>query len=268
MGSLNIIYNKNEKIILYFSIEQFLLAFPNPCSPIPVTGVMKHLIKRFLQKIKLYDRIEDCLGFIKTIKFNSADYWEKRYKGGGNSGAGSYNHLAKFKADYINDLIKRFGIQKVIEFGCGDGNQLSFLGVPSYVGVDVSRFTIDTCRSKFKNDPTKKFYHSTEYELDEKGDLVLSLDVIYHLIEDKVYHQYMSILFDASTRYVVIYSSNFDSSRVSMHMKHRKFTDLIENKMQRWKLLENKKNDFPYQGDYRKGTYSDFYVFELIDYYE
>jgi len=229
---------------------------------------MKHLIKRFLQKIKLYDRIEDCLGFIKTIKFNSADYWEKRYKGGGNSGAGSYNHLAKFKADYINDLIKRFGIQKVIEFGCGDGNQLSFLGVPSYVGVDVSRFTIDTCRSKFKNDPTKKFYHSTEYELDEKGDLVLSLDVIYHLIEDKVYHQYMSILFDASTRYVVIYSSNFDSSRVSMHMKHRKFTDLIENKMQRWKLLENKKNDFPYQGDYRKGTYSDFYVFELIDYYE
>ena len=28
---------------------------------------------------------------------NSGDYWEKRYKNGGNSGSGSYNQLAKFK---------------------------------------------------------------------------------------------------------------------------------------------------------------------------
>lgn len=235
---------------------------------IPVIGVMKHLIKRFLQKIKLYDCIEDCLGSIKTIKFKSASYWEERYKEGGNSGAGSYNHLARFKADYINDLVKRFGIQKVIEFGCGDGNQLSLLQVPGYVGVDVSRFAVDTCRSKFKNDPTRKFCHKSEYNLNEKGDLVLSLDVIYHLIEDEVYHQYMNTLFDASTRYVVIYSSNFDSGRVSLHMRHRKFTDWIEHNVRNWKLLEFRNNDFPYQGDYRKGSYSDFYVFKIIDYYE
>lgn len=229
---------------------------------------MKQLLKKFLQKIKLYRYIEDCLGFIKKIKFKSAGYWEKRYKEGGNSGAGSYNHLAEFKADYINDFIGRFKIQKVIEFGCGDGNQLALLKTPDYVGIDVSCSAVDTCRSKFESDPTKNFYYSTEYHLSDKGDLVLSLDVIYHLIEDEVYRQYMSTLFDASRRYVMIYSSNFDSGRISLHMRHRKFTDLIESKMQRWKLLEFKKNDFPYQGDYQKGTYSDFYVFELIEHYE
>lgn len=241
---------------------------PQPCSAIPVIIAMKHLVKRFLQKIKLYDCVEACLGFIKLINFKSAGYWEERYKGGGNSGAGSYSHLAKFKAEYINGLIKRFEIRKVIEFGCGDGNQLSLLQVPSYVGVDVSRFAIDTCQSKFKNDSTKNFYHKSEYDLNEKGDLVLSLDVIYHLIEDDVYHQYMTTLFDASTRYVVIYSSNFDSRRVSLHMRHRKFTGWIEHNVSNWKLLEFRNNDFPYQGDYRKGSYSDFYIFEVIDHYE
>ena len=182
---------------------------------------------------------------MKRLNFKSVDYWEKRYKGVGDSGAGSYNQLAEFKADYINELIRKLDIQRVIEFGCGDGNQLSLLEAPSYVGVDVSRSAIDTCKSKFKNDPTKKFRHTSEYNLRDKGDLVLSLDVIYHLIEDEVYHQYMSTLFGASTCYVVIYSSNFGSDRVSLHMRHRKFTDFIESHMRCWKLLEYKKTTFP-----------------------
>lgn len=45
----------------------------------------------------------------------------------------------------------------MIEFGCGDGNQLSLLQVPGYTGVDVSRSAVEKCRSKFKDDSTKKF---------------------------------------------------------------------------------------------------------------
>lgn len=32
----------------------------------------------------------------------STDYWKNRYLEGGNSGAGSYNNLAQFKAEVIN----------------------------------------------------------------------------------------------------------------------------------------------------------------------
>ena len=56
--------------------------------------------------------------------FNSSKYWEDRYKNGGNSGAGSYNTLAKFKASVINHFIENNKIQSLIDYGVGDGNQL------------------------------------------------------------------------------------------------------------------------------------------------
>ena len=38
--------------------------------------------------------------------FNSKKFWNERYLNGGNSGSGSYNHLAHFKANVINQFIK------------------------------------------------------------------------------------------------------------------------------------------------------------------
>lgn len=82
-------------------------------------------------------------------EFASKEYWESRYKGGGNSGAGSYGRLAEFKAEIINEFIEKNSINKVIEFGCGDGNQLGMLKVAKYIGVDVSQTAISICRDKF-----------------------------------------------------------------------------------------------------------------------
>ena len=59
--------------------------------------------------------------------FSTIDYWEGRYQSGGNSGSGSYNLLAQYKANFINEFLISHRIQSAIEFGCGDGNQLSFM---------------------------------------------------------------------------------------------------------------------------------------------
>jgi len=56
---------------------------------------------------------------------NSKDYWETRYAMGGNSGAGSYNKIAAFKAEVVNAFVASNGIQHVFELGFGDGQQLS-----------------------------------------------------------------------------------------------------------------------------------------------
>ena len=45
------------------------------------------------------------------MAFNSSEFREDRYKNGGNSGQGSYNALAKFKASVINDFIENNKIQ-------------------------------------------------------------------------------------------------------------------------------------------------------------
>jgi len=69
---------------------------------------------------------------------NTGDYWQQRYARGGNSGDGSYGKLADFKAEVLNEAVKELGITSVIEFGCGDGNQLTLANYPAYTGVDTS----------------------------------------------------------------------------------------------------------------------------------
>lgn len=44
---------------------------------------------------------------------------------GGNSGAGSYNKIAAFKAEIVNAFVVSNGVQHVFELGFGDGQQLS-----------------------------------------------------------------------------------------------------------------------------------------------
>ena len=68
----------------------------------------------------------------------SAAYWESRYAKGGSSGVGSYGRFAEFKAEVLNRFVATHSVQSVIEFGCGDGNQLALASYPWYLGYDVS----------------------------------------------------------------------------------------------------------------------------------
>jgi len=72
--------------------------------------------------------------------------WDNYYRAGYTSGAGSYGALANFKAQMINEFIADHGIQTVLDIGCGDGNQLSLLNCPEYIGVDVSPTIIELCK--------------------------------------------------------------------------------------------------------------------------
>ena len=59
----------------------------------------------------------------------SVAYWEQRYREGGCSGAGSYGKFGRFKAQVLNQFVVEHGIRTVMEFGCGDGNQLSLCAI-------------------------------------------------------------------------------------------------------------------------------------------
>jgi hypothetical protein len=87
----------------------------------------------------------------------SATYWEQNYARGGTSGPGSYGHLALGKAAFLNTFVREHDVRSVIEFGCGDGAQLSLADYPSYVGLEVSRSAIARCRHPFAGDAAKSF---------------------------------------------------------------------------------------------------------------
>lgn len=192
----------------------------------------------------------------------SAAYWENRYRSGGNSGSGSYGELARFKADYLNGFVKEHAVRSVLEFGCGDGNQLTLAIYPYYTGIDVSLTAVRACRERFASDATKCFMPLSEYA-SQQADLVLSLDVIYHLVEDAVFDDYMKTLFAAAERFVIIYSCDAaeDSATTSKHVRPRKFTRWVEVNAPGWALVDHVPNRLPFTGDSNTGSWSDFYVY-------
>lgn len=198
---------------------------------------------------------------------SSKDYWEKRYSKGGNSGSGSYNNLALFKASIINNFVTKNNIKTVMEWGCGDCNQLSLINYTNYIGYDISKSAIEICQKKFNNDKSKTFMPLDDnFVNDKKVDLSISLDVLYHILEDNVFNSYMHNLFISSNKYVCIYSTNVDRPQIQ-HIRHRKFTDWIDKFISKeWKLKEYIPNK--YYTKYKNQdsiSSADFYFYEKIE---
>lgn len=197
------------------------------------------------------------------MTFNSSEkYWINRYKDGGNSGHGSYGELSRFKADILNDFVDQNNVNTIIEYGCGDGNQLKLAKYPHYIGFDISPDAITLCKKIFGNDSTKAFYLMNEYD-GQNADLTLSLDVIYHLVEDDVFENYMRLLFDSSKKYVVLYSSNVNANSFSSpHVKHRKFTRWIEMKLPGWELIKHIPNTYADARKSKERSNADFFIYQ------
>jgi SAM-dependent methyltransferase len=205
----------------------------------------------------VYRRLRPSLIPFRT----SSQYWTDRYERCGNSGAGSYNRLALFKSDFLNNFVREHNIQSVVEFGSGDGAQLALAEYPCYIGYDISPKAVELCKNRFRGDYTKEFRLVGDMQ-PSSADLALSLDVIYHLIENDVFDRYMHQLFDAASRFVIIYSSNEDKAWTGLHVRHRHFTPWIEQNRPEWKLHRIIPNAYPFdEKDQDNTSFADFHVF-------
>ena len=202
--------------------------------------------------------------WVRRVRFgNSGRYWERRYAAGRTSGAGSYGPVARFKAEFLNDFVRTTHVNSVIELGCGDGHQLGLAEYPSYLGLDVSPTATRLCIERFRDDPTKSFLcyqpDATENHGALSADLALSLDVIFHLVEDTTFDRYMRLLFSCARRSVVVFSTNFDGDAEAAHVRHRRFSDWIERGMPDWSLMQKVEN--PLKGE---ASEADFFVFGRV----
>ena len=199
---------------------------------------------------------------VASAEFCSASYWEARYRAGGNSGAGSYGRLARFKADFLNALVRDNGIGSAIEFGCGDGGQLGLLEIDDYVGLDVAPAAVAACRTRFDGVAGREFRLMGERRGLVAAELGLSLDVIYHLVEDDVFAEYMAALFDHAWRLVVIYASDVDAAWPSRHVRHRRFSEYVAQHFPEWRLAAVVPNVFPYDPADPEGTsFAGFHIY-------
>ena len=127
----------------------------------------------------------------------------------------------------------------------------------------------DLFSALFLEDTSKNFfvYDPNEFEINQQkfaADLVLSLDVIYHLVEDEVYRKYLTNVFNSAKKYVVIYSSNQEIPRMvySRHVRHRKFTRHVEEWFPAWELKDTFKNNQLKSDTKFNGPSFDFFIFQ------
>jgi SAM-dependent methyltransferase len=194
--------------------------------------------------------------------FSSAGYWETRYRSGGTSGAGSHGRLASYKAGVINTLVAQQRIASVIDLGCGDGSLLPLLALPGYVGVDVSPAALVRCAARC---PQHRFVLFDALDTVPPAELALSVDVIFHLVEDAVFEDHVAALFGHATRLVLVYASNFDRGWPSPHVRHRRFTDHVAATQPDWRLLAHEPNRYPFDPENPDDTsFADFFLFGRV----
>jgi len=183
--------------------------------------------------------LERAINAFFSLHFpGSARYWDLRYRFGGTSGAGSYGDDMAYKSKFLNDFFEENRVLSVVDFGCGDGNQLRDLRIQNYLGFDVSPVAIDRCKALYSDDTSKEFRLVAQYG-GEKANVAMSLDVIYHLVEDAIFDDYLARLFSAAESYVVIYASNDDYSPIhqARHVRHRTFAKTALSRFPQFSLI-------------------------------
>jgi SAM-dependent methyltransferase len=216
--------------------------------------------------MNLKDRILRVRLFLLKKQFPGSNlFWINEYKKGGNSGPGSYGDLANFKAKVLNQFVEQNAISTVIEFGCGDGNQLSLARYKSYIGFDIAPGAIELCVNKFSNDNSKSFilFQPEFFKLggELRADLAISLDVIFHLVEQEKYELHLRQLFGSSNKWVIIYGIDSDAFFPEPYSKPRKFSSWVQENLNDWSLDIVIENEYPV-GSGSSSSWADFYIFK------
>lgn len=196
--------------------------------------------------------------------FDTTAYWNKRHSGRRmGSGDGSRGALGDYKAGIVASIIDELRIKSVTDYGCGEGLWLERLAgmltrEVSYYGFDVSESAVEQCRERLRG---RCFVYFSVLTADSDipvvvSDMAMSIDVIYHLVDDYEYAAYMRRLFASAWRYVLIYSSNEERKGGLPHMRPRRFTDWVDAHAREWTL--ERMIDNPH----KPATLSDFYLYK------
>lgn len=193
----------------------------------------------------------------RRIGATSREYWEERYKAEGNSGDGSYGSNGQFKIDVLNTYFDKIQPLGVLDFGVGDFTYFSvFTGRNfKFFGLDISPTKVVQLKHTFGENAEFSFA-TTIYDFDDAlYDHAISLDVIFHLVEDSTYTNYINHITRLPIESIVIYSSNFNDNKWELHVRHRRFVpDILSRGFELIEYIPNPTHS----------TDSDFYFFKRI----
>lgn len=181
-------------------------------------------------------------GFRKKNTARVVDYWNERYKRGGNSGEGSRGKFADYKSKVLREFIESHKIETITDLGCGDAYNFDLVNFTGkYRGYDISKFVVDMnnlnkIKSNFNYYVLEK---ETDYNSVVISQLSMSMDVIMHLVNNYDFDLYMNTLFNSSSQFVAIFntSTNEQISNMSWHNFYRNEGDWVLRNRTNWVII-------------------------------
>jgi len=111
-------------------------------------------------------------------------YWDRRYLSGASSGGGSVGRTRDWKWGLIDEHVEISG-KSVLDVGCGDLSFWENRDCKRYTGLDFSDVVIE---KNLLRRPDWSFRCTDASEpADLSTQIVLCLDVLFHVLEDPVY---------------------------------------------------------------------------------
>lgn len=151
-------------------------------------------------------------------------YWNNRYSNGGLSGNGSYGEFLDRKIKFLSPL----EVTSVVEIGCGDfnfGKHLLFqykLPFSAYTGYDISNVIVDRNKQFY---PEANFHVTEGFPDTPAGDLLLCVDVLFHIYDDEDCAQLLdnlNKLWKSKFKYLALTAYERDEAKTN-HVRIRKF---------------------------------------------
>lgn len=145
-------------------------------------------------------------------------YWDSRYNNGYDSGYGSYGPQLIKKIHWIKDNVK--DIKSIVEVGCGDftiGAKLCCMyPQASYLGMDISSVIIERNKRLY---PRGVFKEMSDIP---KADLLLCVDVLFHVLDDTDCQKLIDNLYNSWNNYLVITAYEREEEKTN-HVRIRNF---------------------------------------------
>lgn len=153
-----------------------------------------------------------------------SQYFDKRYASGRNSGAGSEAGAVRHKVELISGLPE---VEKVLEIGCGDFNFGKALmeKLPQraeYMGLDISKVIIDRNLAEHENARIQFSHIAGLPKTPMQTDLLLCLDVLFHVRDLGEYYAMLAWLRSVSWKYLAVTAYEY-SGPSDDHLRIRKF---------------------------------------------
>lgn len=170
-----------------------------------------------------------------------AAQWNRRYRRGGTSGPGSEGEAAQEKADYLYAFVDKHDVKSVIDWGVGDGEVLSrWMPKIQYTGIDVADFIVRRLQQQFYADNENMAFATLQAAraMQQRAELALSLDVIFHQVAFADFLDHLNDLFTSAQRYVIIHAPDIERGQTARHVRWREFSPYIAEVKPEWKRIE------------------------------